>query len=321
MARKTQKLRRPRSKKGGALPKFSAKRNVNKPEPVRKRYAIEDFIFSKEPAGFDKFMDDATAFFNRKIYSDVSYDININTLRDLCIKHAELVELQDFNVVRPGDILYYSVGHAVGEIRYIAGHIETVLGAVSRKDGNIGIIRAHPGEDEFNILEMLVNPREVDDKIHIFRYKGEKANLINSTSAFLAKLFVAEHRVDYGGFCKIIFSICEEHPEKASRMKYLQETMEELFTTNKSQKLVCSGLSLLMIQLAFFIHGLEDALEYAVPFNAKACSPLKVKTMLAKESESWDMLPFPRIINQFLFTRNDNDVSCIFKTERSHDKY
>lgn len=270
------------------------------------------YEFKSKPEGFEEFMKEAKNFITNTNLAEKSYEENMTKLIELCKKYEQFLELQEFNLVTPGDIVYYSVGH----LGYAAGHIETVLGTASRKNGANCVVRPHPNaKDGYTIWEMLVDPTEVDKEITVFRYKGQYANLIRATAAFLNKLFISQNNIHYGkikDFCKIVFSRCDDHLEKEKRMNDLENLINGMLTKHETHDIVCSGLSILMFQLAFVIHGLENALQIAMPFNASGCSPLQLKNWLKASNTSWEIHTFPKILNQFTYSHPSENISCLF---------
>jgi uncharacterized protein YsxB (DUF464 family) len=271
------------------------------------------YTFKSKPEGFEEFMTEAKNFITNTNLAEKSYEENMTKLIELCKQYEQFIGLQEFNSVMPGDIVYYSVGH----LGYAAGHVETVLGTTSRKNGSNSIIRPVPnGKGGYTIWEMLVDPTEVDKEITVFRYKGQYANLIRATAAFLNNLFISQNNIHYGkvkDFCKIVFSRCDDHLDKEKRMKDLENLINGMLTKHETHDIVCSGLSILMFQLAFVIHGLDNALHIAMPFNASGCSPLQLKNWLKASNTSWEIHTFPKIINKFTYSHTSiENISCLF---------
>jgi len=271
-----------------------------------------NYTFRSKPEGFEEFMIEAKNFITNTNLAEKSYEENMTKLIQLCKQYEQFIGLQEFNLVMPGDIVYYSVGH----LGYAAGHIETVLGTNSRKNNANSIVRPVPDtKGGYTIWEMLVDPTGVDNEITVFRYKGQYANLIRATAAFLTKLFISQNNIHYGkvkDFCKIIFSKCYDHLEKEKRMEDLENLITGMLTKHETHDIVCSGLSILMFQLAFVIHGLDSALHVAMPFNASGCSPLQLKNWLKISYTSWEIHTFPKIVNKLTYSYPNTNISCLF---------
>ena len=299
------KLSSPRTKRGGDPTSVSGS--------VTLYVDGHNYTFRSKPEGFEEFMTEAKNFITNTNLAEKGYEENMTKLIQLCKQYEQFIGQQEFNLVMPGDILYYSVGH----LGYAAGHIETVLGTNSRKNNANSIVRPVPnGKDGYTIWEMLVDPTEVDKEITVFRYKGQYANLIRATAAFLNNLFISQNNIHYGkvkDFCKIVFSRCDDHLDKEKRMKDLENLINGMLTKHETHDIVCSGLSILMFQLAFVIHGLDGALHVAMPFNASGCSPLQLKNWLKASNTSWEIHTFPKIINKFTYSHTSiKDISCLF---------
>jgi hypothetical protein len=160
---------------------------------------------------------------------------------------------------------------------------------------------------------MAIDDTMKDPNVISFRYIGPNANLINATNALISKLFITKQGIEYGGFCSIIFKHCEEKEVSVERTERLHRAFTKLFE-GKEAHAVCSGFSILMCQLAFYIHDMQDILENAMPFSAKQCSPLKLYNLLLNLPEFWEHKPFSMIKNNIGATGWYN-VNTLFSIE------
>jgi hypothetical protein len=262
---------------------------------------------------FKIFANNFRSLLTKSFFED--YNLNINTIKDLSVKYNNLISLQGLNMIKPGDILYYPPG----AYKYKFGHIETILG-ISNENGETCISKSHPiAYDDMNSIgeiTMAIVEGSVDTELVLFRYIGENANLINSTSALLSKLFIAKRGIEYGGFCSIIFKICEEKEMSTIRIERLKRAMDKLFSAKEAHA-VCSGFSILMCQLAFYIHDMHDFLDYVMPFSAKQCSPEKLHLLLRRLPEFWEVRSFPEVYNNNGYKNPvASDITSIFKISR-----
>lgn len=223
------------------------------------------------------------------------YQKNINKIKELSLQYSEIIPKLNYGTVKPGDILYYPPDIN----KYSLGHIETILGREGEDDTHAYIIKSHPvknpdGTAGIYEVHMLINDTIKDDSVVSFRYIGPNANLINATSALISKIFITKQGTEYGGFCSIIFKHCEETEVSAERTARLHRAFTKLFE-GKEAHTVCSGFSILMCQLAFYIHDMEDILNIAMPFSAKQCSPVKLYNLLLKLPTFWQHNPSPMI--------------------------
>ena len=297
MAKKTRKrnLRKKQVQRGGISYMFINDENT---------YNTKDEI--------DKFI---TEWYNFTLVPfDEDYQNNIDIIKKLSLKYSEIIPRLNYGTLKPGDITYY----APGNYGYALGHIETILGREDLMSTAAFIIRSHPVNSGSKItiseVSMLIDESREDDRVVSFRYIGPNANLINATSALISKLFIAKDGIEYGGFCSIMFKHCEENEVSNERTERLRRAFNKLFE-GKDAHLVCSGFSILMCQLAFYIHGMEDILDQAMPFSAKQCSPLKLYNLLLKLPEFWEHRPFPVVVKPLFSLLPKNKVNNLFSTK------
>jgi len=262
------------------------------------------FIFSKDLSNnidldrfFPDFINDVN-FFMQPIAMD-NIDV-LNKIRETSKRYEYLISLQrgQFTVAYPGDIIYYKPNW-----KYAFGHIETVTGTCNIPKGNskteLHIFRDHPSEEGFSEFSMVVDKSSFDDSLQRIHYIGPMSSLIRATAALLTKLFIERKAIDYGGICTLLISQCAEmeKDDRQKRLERLHKAFDNLFSAKKTIA-VCSGFSILVYQLAFYIHENPVYLDKALPYKAEACRPSHIYNNLSK-NPLWEVKPFNKIIKPF----------------------
>lgn len=277
---------------------------------LKEQQTIQKFIiFENDPEDsltfnndFNKFCDDANNYFSQDQKINPIYASNLDTIiagiKEICTRYSKYLDLQNFPVVTPGDILYYQPNST-----YKAGHIETIFGSqtISYEPDFLIISRTHPSVYGFSAYTTKIDRKQEDPTIHILRYVGPNASLIRATTAFLSKIFLENSLIDYSiwdtvtkiGSKLLTGKRCIETDVEEIKRR-VDKTKEKLFTHEKLAT-VCSGFSILMCELAFKIHDMNIELGKDMPFDAKACLPTDFYSKiyeLATQSTDWKILPF-----------------------------
>lgn len=267
-------------------------------------YIIDSFklIFAKDLHHNNINLDKYLPYFINDVQYLMQPDVMDNTeilniIRDISRRYEYLISLQEgqFTVAYPGDIIYYKPSY-----KYSFGHIETVTGTSLISKGNskteMHVFRDHPSEEGFSEFSMVVDKGVFDDLVYRIHYIGPMASLIRATAALLTKLFIERKAIDYGGICTLLLSQCAEteKDDRAKRLERLRKAFDNLFSAKKATA-VCSGFSILVYQLAFYIHGNHVYLDKALPYKAEACRPSHIYNNLSK-NPLWEIKPYNRII-------------------------
>ena len=284
--------------RGGYDKEFEYKRTITFRDPA------DSQLFD---LNFERFIRDAEPFFSPEnpmnpINSGTTEDI-VAKIRDITVQYADYLALQPDVYVTPGDILYYnpmylsSVSHPIGP--YPFGHIETITGTLTPQN-ETSIIHTHPnmisGLGSFSIYATAIDTTVSDNTVHLLRYIGKNNNLIRATSAFLCKLFINNKLIDYDTyFTKIISKVvhgstCRENRSE-ELIRRVNKTKEKLRSHEKLAT-VCSGFSILMCELAFIIHGMDDELFSSMPMDAKACTPTQFYNIIKGLPTYWEIASF-----------------------------
>ena len=244
--------------------------------------------------------------------SEINYETVIQYIQKICNDYTYLLSLQEYTTLYPGDIIYYSPGEM-----YRLGHMETVMG-VSNSSTFLNVYKSHPYmyntepyKSGYAEQRMKVSKNDFSNKIFSLHYIGPNAPLIRATASFITKLFIHYEKVDYGGFCSIVFHRCSEYSnsENSKRIERLQRALRKLVSSKRTTA-VCSGFSILMFQLAFIIHGMLNELNAAMPLSAKHCSPWSTFNILSK-NPNWETVRCNTILNESQYIIFDDFTSLL----------
>jgi len=256
----------------------------------------------------EQFLTDANKYFSKNKEENPLFVPDLPTIitgiQNICKRYAEIIALQTERIVTSGDILYYPPGTT-----YLSGHIETVLGTANHASQNLLYVsRTHPNGPIFSEIYMLLDSHNptYDRGIKRLRYIGPNKEVIRASASFLSKLFLKNDMIDYR-LGKIISkigskivssfssgSVCVEN-RLDEIVRRVEKTKEKLLTHEKVGT-VCSGFTILMYELAFLIHDMNNELLTAMPFDAKACTPGAFFSKigdLSRKPHNWEITPYP----------------------------
>ena len=287
-------------------------------------------VFTNKPPNFLSFIDRLKKLMQygsltiKDIPTDEDYDSLHKNIQNISIEYKNIIALQDFDLIYPGDILTFPPSKL-----YLAGHSEIALGSFSIPEENAMYIYAiHPmrGMNKKNQIKGMygelaryfkLNEMENIKTVFIFHYIGKNADLIRATSCILSKLFLSHEKLDYSGFCSVIFKKCiyssktKTQTQIIEKINEIKKLLEKLITTENIQ-VVCSGSTIVIYQISFIIHDMYDELFEALPFNAFNCSPSNIHSELIKLHKYWEAKPCPKL-NIDKTKLSDGRISSLFK--------
>ena len=285
---------------GGELTISEQSQNKNYENTFKLTFTLQDEDLKEK----DKFKErwsnfyvNANRFFTLT-YSNSNFHSRIKAIKEISTEYDYFINLQNFPLVAPGDILFY-----LPNAQYKFGHIETVLGTFT-DSGDQFISKTTPLKSPNSFLPTMFGEMHVTFKmnrtllnptIYKLQYKNP---LIRATAAFLSKLFLENKLIEYGVrsiiskyLTKFISGPCiETSQEELIRRVY--KTLEKIGTGEKVST-VCSGFTILMYELAFLIQGEEMNLVTDMPFDAKGCSPIIFFEHIKTLTNTWKVIEFP----------------------------
>ena len=270
------------------------------------------YFYNKPSISLSQFFDDIDKLYSN--FTKMQYESLIQDIRDISNDYAHLISLQVYDTICPGDILYYKPGKM-----YSLGHMEIVIGVGRMFGGNLAVYKSHPSSGGYDELMMEVRDDKFTETISRLHYIGPEAPLIRATASFITKIFISQKKVDYGGFCSIIFKRCSEYSNSinSERIQRLQHALKKIISSERTTA-VCSGFSILMFQLAFVVHGMLKELNEAMPLNAKHCSPFTAFNIL-HDNANWEVTQCNSIQHWWNYTYASDNKTLLQSSSKSPD--